>query len=255
MRLLPLTFLILFSIGCKKAHTLTMADLKFADYEREYIAKNGVDTCFYTYLYDTTFIHGILTDTVKTEAYNKDGNIIFYNDHNFFGTRLNYKYNPIGLVTEITGGSCVKRTTTYHYKLSNDSLLVYESHDKGKKDTTLSAYYVFDETGLLITSYNALPETQHIPFINTYVYNDDNRLVRINGVEKKTYKGFGNATYTKHIYYTGIKPDSSVAIYTHNTTEKGSGQTTKTYYNKLGLKIKKITPKGRAIYYKYNFRK
>ena len=258
MRALLLTFLILFSIGCKKAHTLTMADLKFPDYEKEFIAKNEVDTIYHSNPQPgNVFLMPSFLDTVLADAYDSAGNIIFSESGSRWWTdHTNWEYDSLGFVRKKTSHSCMDYTSYVKYSLEKNTLSekVYDVKRNNTIDSNITATFNFDMDDRLCSSTTLIDYVDyHTRFNNIYIYSKNGLLVEVKGEEVRHRWRKKANNYSKKMYYTNDTPDS--AIFRYTDYEGSRVITIKTYYDDRGLKYKEVKNDTSVIWYKHIFRK
>ncbi len=260
--LLPI--IILFCFSCKQAMPkLTMADLKFADYEREWIAKNKVDSMYQTLHY----LH--MRDSIFPYKYDSMGQLVAEGDGTWFEDGKRYEYNSLGYVVRETRVSDYIASEDFIYKFNPDNLLlnqyiIYDVRDTGwmnfKKDTALCRLHYFDLNGM---------ETQknyfmwNLPTVNTYKYDNAGNIIeidfRILSSKRDAKKVFQSHWYTgpveskSMLYYSNGIIDSVITDNYILWPEKHS--TTRIYYDGRGLRYKKIERDTLIYTYKYTFRK
>lgn len=253
MKPLLLSCIVLLAIGCKKSHNITIADLKFADYEKEFIAKNGVDSIYH--IMDKIYFGNQDSDTVAYEVFDKNGNRLYINNTVGWGNRIRNKYDSLGFKTEEIFSSDYTVKYYVQYRFVADSLKLYQDSyylDRDdKKHFFTPFYYQFDSTYRIIKYIQFREKNDPKPAEEIYSYDSKGRLVKVIG---EVIGGPSDSlTYEKNIYYTGNKPDS--VITNHRGPGKYHNYTTKTYYNSAGLKYIEVDADTMITRFKYIFRK
>lgn len=217
-----------------------MADLKFADYEREFIAKNKVDT---TYEIGRVSIDQN-SDIFTITSYDTNGNPIYYKENTIWGNTTTSKYNEVNF--------CIEEYTLYRadnvysitYKFTPDSLKLYQYRNPGGSTTE----FLFDTLGREIYE-----NTSHHIKKNTR-YNTKGKVSEINYLYDNSGNEGRNFTTQKfNIYYDGGIIDS--VIRRNYFVDPQYNYSIKTYYDSLGLKYKKVAWDSVITYYKHVKRK
>lgn len=256
MRPLLLTCLIFTAVGCKKVHTLTVADLKFADYEKAFIAKNGVDTTyeFYTFGNDTNVLGSITNyDTLGRIARQK---IVC-----FMPPTFTYTYDSLGLVIKLRTVSDFGMTDLFTYKFKPDSFKLERFGNNGRE--AFQVFY-FDSTYREI---KRITKASPVQYETTFEYGADNKIHIINSVivgkPEDIIKHRMNVSLTSTLPYIHFKEGITVLYYTNGVIDSaitkgvsssGQNTTTKTYYNQKGLKTSLITSDRVIVTYKHILR-
>jgi hypothetical protein len=235
-----------------------MADLKFPDYEKEFIAKNRVDTTYHSNRQpEVVFLMPSFLDTVLGVAYDSVGNKVFSESGSRWWTNYtNWEYDSTGFVRKKTSHSCMDYISYIKYNLENNTLTekVYDVKRDNTIDSATTAIYTFDIAGRLCSSNTVISDVDYrTRFNNTYVFNDSGLLVEVKGEDvKRRWRKKAN-NYSKKIYYTNNIPDS--AIFRYIDYEAPKVITIKTYYDNRGLKYKEIKNDTLVIWYKHHIRK
>jgi hypothetical protein len=257
MKLL-LPAIILFCLSCKQPKPkLTMADLKFADYEREFIAKNKVDSMYQ--IYNAKYF----LDAIFPYKYDSLGRILAEGNGSFIQTGKRYVYDSLGFVIEEITRSDFTAKDFYTYKFDEDSNIVdqYIRYSKQNKDTIVKyRKYYFDNKGREVERWKPIMDINEK--VNFY-YDSKNRVVKI-----KT-SLVGPAEVIKKMERNHLLPhNESISLIYYNKTGlidsvitqfkhfyKGRNQSSKTYYDSLGLRYKTIEYDTIIINYKHVKRK
>lgn len=257
MKPLLLSCIVLLAIGCKKSHNITIADLKFADYEKEFIAKNGVDTTyeFYTFGSDTNVLGSITNyDTLGRTARQK---IVC-----FMPPTYTYTYDSLGLVIKLRTVSDFGMTDLFTYRFKPDSFKLERFSNNGRE--AFQVFY-FDSIYREIKRVTKAPPVQ---YETTFEYGANNKIHIINsaivGKPKDIMKHRMNVSITSTLPYIHFKEGRTSLYYTNGIidsvitrgiSQSGQNTITKTYYNQQGLKDSLITSDRLIVAYKHHFRK
>jgi hypothetical protein len=213
-------FAVLISIaGCKQATTLKLADLKFADYEKDKIAANKIA---YTYFNSTDQSANNYSGKTGYNVYDQLGNLVGEYRNNYDGHSVTYNRDSIGFVTfkNFSTDYSAKFRVSYHFL--PDSLLLYQYWNGFDNDTST---FRFDKNGILLEAIEYANDYRgkgkH--FKTTYEYNADKHLVKkteIALITKEQLKqwelkelAYFSTRNTLSLFYTAGNLDSTIASY------------------------------------------
>ena len=132
-------------VGCKQIPTITLADLKFADIDKEFLSANKVDT---TFLISNNVILNLgESDKFGYRTYDKNGNLLIENIRVLGGHFVLYNYDSIGFVKYKVYDTDFSAQFNPTYKFLADSLLLYQFWTGNDTDTCV---FKFDNTGKVV---------------------------------------------------------------------------------------------------------
>lgn len=255
MKIISVVFILLVTIGCNQSPQpkLTMADLKFADYEREWIAKNKVDSVY-------EILHASPENDVYPFKYDTLGRLIAEGQGSFFQTGKSYQYDSLGLITQEKWVSDIRSINCYtHYFDGEKRILIrYINWCAGKDENQAISKHYFDIVGREIKK---VEMRNREVWETRYEYDSGNRLFKIvkRVVVRDRSRGYIIRPYipvetTTTVFYTTNKPDSAITInkFLHAKLKK---DTVKVFYDSLGLRLKTVYRQGTESSYKYILRK
>jgi hypothetical protein len=233
-----------------------MADLKFADYERKYIAKNKVDS-----MYEIEDEHNYIT--IYPYKYDSLGRILALGNGTFFQTGYRFKYDSLGLLFTLHTRSDISNTDTfsYHFYPNSLELCIFIHHD-----TIPFRQLFFDCTGREIKRLTTieLAPTYKIQYCSEFTYGPDGRIQLIKtsliGSKAELYK-WRNYTPFRTPYYIPYQEGTRKIYYSKGvidsviTEEESYMGKVKTYYNQQGLRNKTVYNDSLMTTYNYIFRK
>jgi hypothetical protein len=249
----------LLMIGCKQSPTFKLVDLKFADFEKEQIAINNIDTTFL--ISDNQVLNLGESDTFGYWTYDKNGNLLTERMRMFGGHSVKYEYDSNGFVNfkkYVTDFSAIFKST---YKFLSDSLLLYQFWTGNDSDTCI---FKFDKSGKIIEAieYRNDDHGRGEHFKTVYEYNPSGQLLKktivllVSRENQNRYElEFGTGLSTKNItnyYYSVNKLDSTITTF-YFPSQQNLNYNSKTFYYSNGLR--NITVDRDTIITRYEHRK
>lgn len=251
---LVLIILLVLIVSCKHNKKLTITDLHFPDYDRKKILENHIDT---TYVLNENchcieiigVNHYMLEDYFTGYiVYNKKGLATEIYKEEIMGTQIRYRYDSLDLPIHKVHMTDFDAAFKAKYLFDADSNILKQIWYAGNEpyDTCL---FKFNSNGQLIESeeYANDDHGQGRHFFTKYEYTQNGQLA-IKYYKRKysdqlwLEKELGIPLFNEYrtqYYYSNAILDSAITHFIYQTNPKWN-YLSKTYYNKLGLRTKKI---------------
>ncbi|MCX6351950.1 MAG: hypothetical protein NTX03_08815 [Bacteroidetes bacterium] len=271
IKYLSIFTLLLFVFSCHQSHKLKITDLKFADYEKDQIAANNIDTTWVIYktkqfdLVSNSYHYG---DTFGYNTYNISGNLLREFRHQLGGHVIEYDYDSIGFIKHKLIVTDYSENLKPTYKFIADSHLLTIAQGWGYKSliTDTSLFY-YDKEGNLIKTLEYKNKEGKFLYTSIHKYNQNGQLLKKvttfiydkNQIkyyfEMNIHEGIRAAPNKRimNLFYTNNHLDSTIETTYHPNPKYNF--TTKTYYDKLGLRAKTVERDSVVMVYSHKRRK
>ena len=247
-------------VGCKQTLTIKLADLKFADIDKEHLAANKIDT---TFLISKNEVLNLgESDTFGYRTYDKNGNLLIERIREFGGHFVEYEYDSIGFVKYKNFSTDFSAKFKPTYKFLADSLLLYQFWTGNDTDTCV---FKFDNVGKVVEAieYANDDHGKGRHYKTVYEYNTSGQILKktvnllVSQERQQRYElEYGTGLTTQNItdyFYSDNKLDSTVTTF-YFPTHQYQNYHSKTYYNINGLMKRKVDMDTIITHYEHRAR-